>query len=245
VHKILAAAAVLVLGSGVATAGRRHLPWSQSTETLPERGFEVESWVSDEIGVGDADVDITRLGWAVTAGVTDQLELRLPAEVVWSRAAADPAAKTSIDRFGAELRYRLVTNDPVDAPAFAPLVRLAVLHQANERKAVRVEGDLAATYTAGGVMALADLGIVATIRRGEDRFQLTPSGGVAVLVGHDVRLGVEVRAQLDLRGEGDDDWVAVGPTLAWTHGRGWLALGAGIGIAGTIAAPRLAWGVAF
>lgn len=234
----------LVVSGAPAHAGRRHLAWAEGTETVPERGYEIESWLADELGAGDADRDETRLGWAATVGVTERLELRLPAQVVWARADGDPAARTSIDRYGAELRYRLVTSDPVEAPALVPLVRVAVLHQANERGAVRVEGDLVVSYARGPVIALADLGVTGALRRGADGYALEPGGGVTVGVGHDLRVGAEVHAHVGLRGE-DVDWVALGPSVAWTHGRGWLVLHAGIGVVGVIAAPRVAWGIAF
>jgi hypothetical protein len=242
---LAAAIAAISITPRDAAAGRRHFAWSEGVETLPERGYEIESWVSDELGVGDVNLDQTRLGWAIAFGVTDRIELRLPAEVVWSRAAAEPAARTSIDRYGAELRYRLVSSDPVDAPAFAPLIRIAAFHQANEREAARFELDLVGEYRAGRVLALADVGVAATVRRGEDGYQLRPGGGVSIDVGHDLRIGVEVRAQLALRGDDALDWITVGPTLGWTHGRGWLVLNAGIGVSGVLAAPRLGWGVSF
>jgi len=241
---LAAAVTAMVAAPGVATAGRRHLAWSQGTEVLPERGYELESWIVDELGVGDADLDQTRLGWAVSIGVTDQLELRLPAEVSWSRANGDPAARTTIEGYGAEARWRLVSSDLVDAPALVPLLRVAVLHQANERSAARVEADAVLSYQRDRVLALADLGVGAVLRRGADDYVVRPSGGISVLVTGDLRLGAEIHAELNVRGAGED-WLAAGPTLAWTHGRGWLTLTAGIGVFGISATPRLDWGIAF
>jgi hypothetical protein len=60
------------------------LGWSHGVEVMPERGYEIESWIVDELGKGDADLDETRLGWAISIGITEQVELRLPAEINWS-----------------------------------------------------------------------------------------------------------------------------------------------------------------
>jgi hypothetical protein len=240
----LAALAALAAVPRDASAGRRHLAWSYGTEVLPERGYEIESWIESELGKGDVDLDETRLGWALSIGITDQLELRLPAQVAWQKAEADPTARTTIDRYGVEARWRLVSSDPVDAPALVPLIRFAALHQASEREAGRFELDAVVSYTTGRIFVLADLGAVATIRRGDDTYAIHPGGGVSVIVTGDVRLGAEAHAQLTARGAGID-WMTAGPTLAWTHGRGWLTVNAGIGVFGISAAPRIDWGVAF
>jgi hypothetical protein len=240
----LGAVIAVAAAPGAAHAGRRHLAWSYGTEVLPERGYEIESWIDGELGKGDVDLDETRLGWALSIGITDRLELRLPAQIAWQRADADPAARTTIDRYGVEARWRLVSSDPVDAPAIVPLIRIAALHQASERDAGRFEVDAIVSYTRGKIFVLADLGAVATIRRGDDSYAVHPGGGVSVLVTGDVRLGAEVHAQLIARGQGIE-WMTAGPTLGWTHGRGWLTVSAAIGVFGIIAAPRIDWGVAF
>jgi hypothetical protein len=236
--------AAVIAAPQVADAGRRHLGWSYGTEVMPERGYEIESWIDAELGKGDGDLDETRLGWALSIGITDRLELRIPAQIASLQADADPAARTTIDRYGVEARWRLVTSDPVDAPALVPLIRIAALHQASERDAGRFEIDAVVSYTSGRVHVLADLGAVATLRRGDDTYAVHPGGGVSVQVTGDVRLGAEVHAQLIARGAGID-WMTAGPVLGWTHGRGWLTVSAAIGVFGIVAAPRIDWGVAF
>ena len=60
----------------------------------------------------------------------------------------------------------------------------------------------------------------------------------------DLRFGAEIFGQWSLDDNGPS-WAAVGPNLAWTHGRFWLSAAYGIGIHEIKDAPRMQWGIAF
>lgn len=238
----LSLVAVLAAVPGVAHAGRTPHGWLYGTEVLPERGAEVQTWVAEENGKAPNDVHDTTLWWGALVGVTDRLELALPVEMLWRE--ADGAEPTfTVQRFGAEARYRFVSPDPVEAPAIAPLVRVAVKRDVTERDLVRAELDLVASYQAGRFHALVDLGAVGEL--GDDaHFELRPGAGVSVLVAGELRLGAEAYAQLSAD-DARPSWAIVGPSLSWTHGRFWLSAAFGIGVYRIDTAPRVVWGILF
>ncbi len=241
-------AAVLIgsiLAPGVASAGRTHYGWLFGTEVLPERGAEIESWVAEENRKKPGNVSESSLWWAALVGITDQLELALPVELAWERVGGE-APSFTLTKFGVEARYRLVSQDPVDAPPFAPLVRVAIMRDVTARDSVRVETDLVASTTtqSGSVHALVDLGVAGDISGDVHHFELRPGAGVSLGVVGDLRLGAEVFAQLSLD-SGATSWAVVGPNLAWSHGRFWLSAAYGIGVYQIKDAPRIVWGIAF
>jgi hypothetical protein len=65
-----------------------------------------------------------------------------------------------------------------------------------------------------------------------------------VLAVGDLRLGVEGLADIDLK-DTDRKWFAVGPDLAWTHGRLWISAALPIGLDNIEVAPRIGWGIGF
>src|SRR5689334_17751678 len=101
---------------GVAHAGRNFYGWLGDTEVMPERGVELQSWVAEE----NQKTPSSNTEWGVAPfiGITDQLELAMPVETTWLQHKG-----TNLSAYGVDLRYRLVTQDPVEAPAFAPMVR--------------------------------------------------------------------------------------------------------------------------
>ena len=238
----LAGLAVLLLAAPV-QAGRTPYGWLEGTEVVPERGVELETWVQDLDNVGPLARDETQLWWAAVIGVTDQLEVALPIEVAWQRAGVVPGT-TSLERWGAEARYRLVTSDPVEAPALVPLVRVAVKREVDERKAATVEAEAALSYQRGCWQAQVNLAARQLIHAGEDSVLVRPAAGVSVAVTSELRLGAEAVASIFARGAGTD-WVAAGPNLAWTHGRFWLAASLPVGLSSIDAAARVRWGIAF
>lgn len=228
-----------------AHAGRSFFGWLYPTEVMPERQVELQTWVSEENKTEEAG-DRSRSIWGIgpLIGITDQLELVLPLEVWWSRVPATGVERTSLNNYGVEARYRFVTQDPEEAPAFAPLVRVAVRRNVLDRETVRPELNLVGSYESGAVFAAVDLGVAADISRDASHIELRPGAGVSINVAGDFRLGAEAFAQISVDDDGAS-WAVVGPNLAWTHGRFWVSATYGIGIYQVKNAPRMQWGIAF
>jgi hypothetical protein len=244
VVKRIVLAGLMVLGYvRSAEAGRTFYGWLYGTEVMPERSAEIQTWVLEENGRDPGNVKTTGIWWSPLIGVTDQLELALPVEFTWARGDGGDADFT-FSRWGIEARYRLVSQDPEDSPAFAPLVRLAVKRDVGVRDAVQPEADVVLSYETGRVHLLLDLGIVGQITRDDRRFEFRPGGGVSVEVIEDLRFGAEVYAQIDID-ETDNSWAIVAPNIAWSHGRTWISAAMGIGIYHIDNAPRVMWGIAF
>jgi hypothetical protein len=241
---VASAVALGVVGApGSARAGRTFYGWLQGTEVMPERAAEIQSWITEENRPDQGGA--VESSWVVGPfiGITDRLELGLPVEFDWSRADGVPG-KTAFGSYGAELRYRFVTQDPVDAPPFAPLVRISVKRVVTVRDALQPEANLAGSYQSGRVHALADVGFYGLITPDVHHFALKPGAGVSIEAVGDLRFGAEVFADISLD-DRDETWVIAGPNLAWSHGRTWLSAAYGIGIKGIKDAPRFQWGIAF
>jgi hypothetical protein len=236
---------VLALGIGLgggAQAGRTHFGWLYGTDTLPERGVELESWVQDQGGLGT--IDQTWLWWAPVFGVTDRLELALPVEWSWSR--DDTKTATRFERFGAELRWRLVDPDPVEAGPFAALLRLGVKRVVSARNSVRFEGGVVLALDVGPARLAADLGATYQVDKdGTHALTATPMAGVSVAVTDELRVGAELVTALQVDDNPALSWVAAGPNLSYTHGRAWISGSFLIGIHNIDLAPRLTWGIGF
>jgi hypothetical protein len=240
---VLRLVAVIAAAPAVAEAGRTPYGWLAGTEVIPERGAELQTWIGEENGKRPGDVHETHLWWGALVGATDRLELALPIEVLWREAdGAEP--QFTVRWFGAEARYRFVSQDPVEAPPIAPLVRIAVKRDVTSRGVVRAEAEAVASYQSGRLHAVVDVGLVGDLSRDDARLELRPGAGVSIAVGRDLRLGAEIYAELELRGA-REGWVAAGPDLAWTHGRFWLSAAFGIGIYHIDTAPRVSWGILF
>lgn len=243
---LAAAVLLLALAGRQAHAGRSGFAWFFDTEVVPERGVELETWLIDENSLGDQDVDTTRLVWQPAVGVTERLELALPVELDFVEAGDPAAGQTQLGNYGAEVRWRLASPDPIEAGRVVPLLRLGAKRLVAARERVRGEGDLVVSMDLGHCWrAVADLGVFAETGTGKDFVSLRPGAGVNAPLATDLRIGVEAFANFkrdDLR---STDWMVVGPNLAWTHGRFWLAATFGIGVFGIDTAPRINWAVAF
>ncbi|MEZ4362750.1 MAG: hypothetical protein R3B48_21345 [Kofleriaceae bacterium] len=226
-----------------ALAGRTHYGWLPATEVSPERGVELETWITELDNVGTADRDKTELLWSPTLGLTDQLELGLPIELSWVRVGGMPGA-TALDRWGVEARYRFASSDPVDAPPWVPLVRVAVKREVDERRAVTLEADAVLSYECGRWHAAAGVSASQLFHSGPDVTVVRPLAGASYGVTDSLRLGLEVVSTLVPRGVGPD-WTAVGPNLGFTHGRFWVAASLPLGVSNVDTAPRVRWGIAF
>lgn len=239
----LAALLVACLLPHTAEAGRDFYGRLYGTEVMPERGVELQTWIAEENDKYGSHEKESSIWWGPLVGITDQLELALPVELEW--AAADMAQTTfTFKRFGIEARYRLVSQDPVDAPALAPLVRVAVKRDVTQRDDVRVEADIVTSYETGAVNALVDIGFIGDLQPNQKHTEIRPGGGISVRVDGDLRLGAEVYSELSLDTHGES-WAVVGPNMAWTHGRFWLSGSFGIGVYHVGLAPRVMWGIAF
>lgn len=239
---VLLVVAVLAV-PGVARAGRTHYGWLYGTEVTPERGAELETWISEENGKEPTDIHDTTLGWSALVGVTDRLELALPLEL--RRRALDGAPPAFALRwYGIEARYRFVSQDPVDAPPIAPLVRVAVRRDVATRDLVRAEADLVVSFQWCRMHALIDIGGIAELGGDDSYFELRPGGGVSFALTDELRLGAEVYSELKTAGV-RKSWAIAGPNLAWTHGRFWVSASYGIGLYQIENAPRVVWGILF
>jgi hypothetical protein len=231
---------------GTAHAGRTFYGWLYGSEVMPERGAELQSWVSEHNFENRTE---TTWLFGAQVGVTDQLEIGLPLEIDWFRFTNEmgmPVAGTVFSRFGIEARYRFVTQDPVDAPALVPLLRVGVKRLIVNRDAFQPEADFVLSYESGIVQVLADIGFVAQVDTdpSDTQYQFRPGLGVSVLAAEDLRFGAEVLAQVPSEG---DAWVIAGPNVAWTHGRFWISGAFGVGLIQDRIkhAPRVQWGIAF
>jgi hypothetical protein len=224
-----------------AWAGRTHYGWLYGSEVNPEGGVELESWIFERNH--RAGSDETALWWAPVIGVTEHLELAIPVELTWHRSDVS-APVTQISRWGAEARYRFNSADPVEAGPVTGLVRVAVKREVALRDGVRGEADAVLGFEAGRVHAELDLGGVITSNGDSTVAEVRPGAGVSIRVVADLRLGAETYGEIGAAGE-VDDWMAVGPDVAWTQGRFWLAATLGIGLYGVRTAPRVNLGVAF
>jgi hypothetical protein len=235
--------AVLVAAPGSAHAGRTFYGWLYGSEVMPERGVELQSWLTETNFEGRSE-DSWLFGAQV--GVTDQLELGFPVEIDWFRDSSQmPPSATRFARFGIEGRYRFVTQDPVDAPQIVPLVRVGLKRMVADRHAAQPEFDFVLSYETGIVQILLDAGFVAQISPDNgSTYQIRPGAGVSVLAVEDLRFGAELFAHLPSVG---DNWFIFGPNMSWTHGRFWISGAFGIGLNQSVinTAPRVQWGIAF
>jgi hypothetical protein len=229
-----------------AYAGRTYYGWLEGTDVQPERGVELMSSLYEEL---ESDGAETTWWMGPMIGVTDRLELGFPLQLT-----ARDSEGAHFDRFGADARYRLASQDPVDAPAVVPLVRVAIDHVIGTRSGFGVRSDFVLSYAVDRLHVLVDAGVaVESLSR---EWQLRPGAGTSIRVVGELRLGAEVYAEIPvgrerdplrstIEAESEESWVVAGPNLAWSHGRIWLSASYGIGLVGIVAAPKAQWGVAF
>jgi hypothetical protein len=212
---------------------------------MPERGAEIQTFVAEENKQSHAANESETDWWISPAiGINDQLELLLPVEMDWTVSDAQGPRFTFVN-YGAELRYRLVSSDPIDKPAFVPMVRIALKRVViGTRDVWQPEGDIVASYDAGRAQVAADVGVIGDINETTQNFELHPGVGASVLAIGDVRFGAEAFAEVPLSNT-DATWIAAGPNMAWSHGRSWLSAAYGIGLYHIRDAPRINWGIAF
>jgi len=244
----LALFALVVAAPGTASAGRSFFGWLQSTEVMPERGAEISTFVSEENYLSPDDNSRDTTWWiAPSIGINDQLELTLPVEFAWDR-SDHSGPRSTLSEYGAELKYRFVTADPVDKPDFVPAVRARVQRiVTGPRDVWDVRADFIATYDQGPVQVGINLGAQGLVGPNNQYFQGLPGLGVSVETVADVRFGAEFFGEIALNDDnnGNYTWLAIGPNVAWSHGRSWLSAEYGIGLYHIRDAPRFNWGIAF
>lgn len=239
---VLAVAMVVACGAlwpSTALAGRRPFIWAYDTEVLPERGVELENWVTDRAYRNAGD--ITSIWTAPVVGISDRLELALP--FLWSQGQVKSSSQ--IDWYGAELRWRLRSPDPVEARGWAPLVRLAAHKSMNDRGNLTLEGDAVFGWDIlPELHGVLDLGAVGDVQG--KALQLNGSLGLSYAVTSDIRLGAEAFA-FRFSTAGSPLRLLAGPNVGWTHGRFWLTAGylAGLTDASATSMLRAMWAIAF
>jgi hypothetical protein len=241
---VLIGAVALASAPATAHAGRSFFGWLIGSEVMPERSVEIQTWISEENRL-EPENNLSRSTWGLGpfVGITDQLELSMPLELWWQRVPTMPGS-TQLHNYGIEARYRLVTQDPVEAPPFVPLVRVGVRRLVKDRDTMAPEVGLVATYEAGSVVVDANAGVVGAVTRDDTSFRLRSGAGVSVLAVGDLRVGAELFAEVPFDATGDT-WLVAGPNLSWTHGRFWVSAAYGIGLSNVKDAPRMQWGIAF
>jgi len=239
----LALVGLAVVGmTQTADAGRTHFAWLYGTDIIPERGTELETWILEENNEGDRKVSETAFWWGPVVALTPHLELAISIEAEY-KDEKDGNAAVHFSKWGGEVRYRLQSPDPVDAGPFVTKFRAGAKRRIEDRAAYQLEADVIASYEAGRVFALVDLGTVT--ERGPDakETQLRPGAGISVRATKELRFGAEGYGELLVEGDGTN-WYVVGPTVSLTSGRFWGAASYGIGLFGMRDAPRVTFGVA-
>lgn len=228
--------AILLVASS-AHAGRTLYGWLPETDTVPDGSVELETSIYEHDNVGPYHERTSGLVWTAAIGLTPCLELAFPVELV-TRTQDDAAPWSGIARYGAELRYRFLRN----VPGLRPLARFALSRNVAIQSQVRSEAEVAASYDYDRIEVIADVDGVFDLNFGHPHEELRPGVGASVLVTGQLRLGAELHAELS-HDATTPDWAVLGPDVAWTRGRFWLAGVVGFGIHEITMAPRLNLGV--
>lgn len=236
-RRLLLSAAVLLGSVAPAHAGRSHFGWLYGTDIIPERGLELETWITEENQKTGATTGETAFWWGPVMALTAHVEMAISIE------ANEEAGSPNWTKWGADVRYRPQSPDAIDAGPFATKFRFGAKRLILDRAGLRFEGDAIASYTSGRVFALIDAGGIYEHVPNAEEAEIRPGGGVSVRAVDDLRFGVETYGELIVKGEGQS-WVVVGPTISLTRGRFWGAATYGVGVYGIRDAPRLTFGVA-
>ncbi|HEY0250969.1 MAG TPA: hypothetical protein VGC41_05550, partial [Kofleriaceae bacterium] len=185
--------AIVLLSSSSANAGRSFYGWLQDSQVMPERGAEIGTFVSEENYLSQLDNLRDTTWWiAPSIGITDQLELTLPVQFAWDR-SDHTNPRSNFTEYGVDLKYRMVTAEPVDKPELVPAVRARVeriVIGPRDRWDARV--DLIATYESGLFAAAVNVGAQGIIGPDSQYYQLVPGAGVSIdTTVSDLRVGAE------------------------------------------------------
>ncbi|HUS63711.1 MAG TPA: hypothetical protein VMZ28_04170 [Kofleriaceae bacterium] len=251
---LLAALAAVAAAHGDAAAGRTPYGWLQDVEVAPERGAEIETWVSElnqwHRDLFDTEENWSFFGWAAAVGVTDQLELRVPVELTSSLGGGG----TGLKSYGGELRYRILTSDPVEAPPVVPLARLRVQRMYFNGRVDRIEPGAVVSADVGRVKLTADLAVSIDVDQTADEHEVDVSyqtfAGASIALACHLRVGAEgggviAPGAFERRRGAAEPWFGLGPNAAWSHGRTWISGALYVGTAHIGWAPRVNLGIAF
>jgi len=241
-------ALVVALAAGVAFdvapahAGLRTTAWNFDSETVPARQAELELWLTNLVAGVDGAAGTTSLLVAPVIGLVDGVELALPMTFDYSR--ADGA--TTMGVYGAEVRWRLAPSLLGRKTGWVPLLRAGARRSPASDEQIRLLG----TAVLGGnptpeLHVVANLGVVAITD--PSAVALEYGAGALYAVTPDVKLGLDAFGRHQIKGTGPSATLAVGPALALTHGRFWLALSVPVGLTSDSpdVAPRMIWALAF
>jgi hypothetical protein len=216
-----------------ANAGRTFYGWLYGHEVLPEKGVELQQWVYERNAITNAagvELHDTAMWWGVLVGITDKLELVLPIEML-HREVAMAGSTFNVDKFGAELRYRLTKMDLEHPDGIAPVFRIAAKKDVLDRGTTIAEADVILAYQSGRFHGQVDVGAVARINKDEAKFELRPGLGISIETKKGLRFGAEGFLQYfvdsDLK---KSNWAGVGPNMIWTTGRFWVTASFLIGV---------------
>jgi len=233
------ALAIVAVLATPADAGRTHFGWFEGTDVLAERAVELQVRLTERNDLGDTRIRETAVRLGPQLGITRQLELTLPVELVWA-SAVGVEQDFALRRYGADLRYRFTDREN----ALAPVAKLSITRDVVRRDVIHAELDAALSYAVSRFYAAGSVGIVGDVNRGGLRLTLRPAFAASIAITDELRAGVELHAELE-RDSGATSWIVAGPSLGWTHGRFWLSATYGFGIENIGSAPRLVWAVAF
>ncbi len=241
--------AVVLMSPRVADAGRGRFGWLYGSELIPEKGVELESWLVNTNQKGDTKENEFDWWFGPVFALTPHLELAIPLEAELVDNHMDPAV-TQFARFGAEIRWRPQSPDPVDAGPFTNVFRFGVKRLIDAPAGIRTELDIVGTYQSGRFLATVDLGAIDEHFTNEpDVAEFRPGAGVSVRVAKDFRVGAEFYSELTVHdnhpaGQKEVSWAVIGPTISLTSGRLWGAASIGVGVVGVRDAGRITFGVA-
>lgn len=232
-----------------AEAGRRPFIWVYDTEIVPKGDVELEQWLWAKSRAPGLPGRVSNywIWWAPVFGLTQQMELALPFQVVATR------ERTQLESFDADLRLRL--NPRGDDGPWQPLLRVAYHHTIHTQQPSRLDANLVQSFgTEGGLRLVLDLGAQVGLpalrgQEGPVRLLGTYAAGVSLpLVEDELRASLEAFGEIPLQGIPGGQHHFVGADLAWTFGRTWVTLGVLVGLTPLFPEtpqfmPRLIWAV--
>ncbi len=240
---VLAGVTTTLVVSPNAMAGPRDYAFTQGTEIVPDKVVELEDWLGATTPRGDGD---SAWEWWLgpVAGLTDHVEASLLAVL------AQPAdAGLALESLRLSLSYApwakneryvdLVVRGEVGIPVAAgqPTTTWLLVILGTDL------GGFNLVANAGGFVAF-DESEAGSVTTSTNTYVVYDVGASYELIGR-LRIGAELFGQARLGG--DDQSTFAGPSVAWRHGRMWLAgtLGFGIGDESAARRARVVLGIAF
>lgn len=224
-----------------AHAGRRPFTWVYDTEVLPERGVELETWITQFNQRTPKDSAVWLL--MPVLGLTDRVELALPMNVLWQQAGG----ATKWTDYGAEMRIRFASPDKEEAGKIVPYLRFGVYQPLKATAPMRAEIDAVVSADVHSRVHLSvDVG-AAFDRKGDE--QAVVWGAAAAFAATDnLKLSIEHFGTKIVQTAAAAHGLAMaGPVIAYTHGRMWITFGGLYGLTDESAKQmtRLLWAVAW